>query len=148
MASDLGVILRSYLLTKSAVTDLVGQRIYADVLPQGATMPSVGIFIDDENYDHALDGLSGTVATRVRLECYATTRLVSNATAEAIVWCGIDQQKGRLTYTVTGTTYTADIRSVMVESGKRYFTEPDTTGGDSQRYVTTFDFVITYLKDA
>lgn len=148
MTTDIAVVTRSYMLTKTAITDLVGQRIYTDVLPQGATMPAVALFIDSEDYEHALDGLTGLVASRLRVECYAATRLVANAIAEAITWCGIDQQKGRLSYTVSGTTYGANIRSVMVETGKRYFTEPDNKGGDSERYVTTFDFMVTFLKEA
>ena len=148
MPTDIATVTRSYLLAKTVITDLVSQRIYTDVLPQPATMPAVALFIDSEDYEHALDGLTGLIASRIRVECYAATRLVSNAIAEAIIWCGIDTQKGRLSYVVSGTTYAANIRSVMVETGKRYFTEPDNKGGDSERYVTTFDLMVTFLKES
>ena len=136
--ADVNVAVRTYLLTKTAVTDIIGQRMYTDALPQGATSPAVVLSTVSESYDHALDGLGGIVQTRMQFECYASTRLVSLSIADAIIWCGIDQIKG---------TYSSiNIRSVMVEDGRRCFTDADTSGGDVQRYVTNFDLMVTYLR--
>lgn len=136
--ADVCVALRTYLLTKTAITDIVGQRIYADQLPQGATIPAVVMYIASESYDHALDGLAGMIHTRVQFECLADTRKISHAIADAIIWCGADQLKGL--------TNSIDFRSVMIEDGRRAYNDPDTSGGDQQRYVTTFDFMVHHLK--
>ena len=136
--ADVVVSTRTYLLTKTAITDIVGQRIYADKLPQKATLPALVLKIQSERYDHALDGLSGIVATRIQVECYADTRLTSNALADAVIWCGIDQIKG---------TYTdINIRGVMVEDGRRSYEDDETGGGDDARYVSQFDFQVHWLK--
>lgn len=129
---------RQYLLTKTVVTDLVSQRIYRKRLPQNATLPAATLRIISESYDHALDGLGGIVQTRIQIECYAASGEASCSLADAIIWCGIDQIKG---------TYTGvNIRSVMVEDGRREFEDEDVSGGDSQRHVTSFDLMVTFLK--
>lgn len=131
---------RTYLLTKTAITDLVGQRIYSARLPQSQSQTAncIVMRILSESYDHALDGLAGIVATRLSVECYATSSETSRAIADAIIWCGIDAIKG---------TYTSlNIRSVMVEDGRREYEEEDTSGGDAQRHVTSFDFMVHWLR--
>src|SRR5690606_17705565 len=101
-------------------------------------LPAAVLKIQSERYDHALDGLSGMVATRIQVECYATTRLVSNALADAVIWCGIDAIKG--TFTAT------NIRGVMVEDGRRSYEDDETGGGDDARYVSQFDLTVHWLK--
>lgn len=130
---------RTWLLGQSSITTLVGQRIYPDQLPQSnVTYPAVLLTILDERYEHDLGGLGGLVQTRLQCECYGTTRLSSLAVSDAIIWSGIDQLKG---------TYSSlKIRSVMVEEGRRCFVDADLKGGDAQRYVTNFDFQITWLR--
>lgn len=129
---------RQYLLTKTAVTDLVSQRIYQGRLPQNATTPAVVMSIISETYDHALDGLAGLVYTRVNVECYASSAETSRSVADAIIWCGIDAIKG---------TYTSlNIRGVSVEDGRREFEDEDTSGGDNQRHVTSFDLMVVFLR--
>lgn len=129
---------RAYLLTKSAVTDICGQRIYAQSLPQGATIPAVTMTTISESYDHDLVGLAGIVQTRIQFECLATTELVALQLADAIIWCGID--------TLKGLSSGINFRSVMVENGRRCYEDPDTTAGDEQRRVVNFDLLITYLR--
>lgn len=129
---------RQYLLTKTAVTDLVGQRIYQGRLPQSGTTPAVTLSIVSENYEHALEGLAGLVFTRIQVECYAATAEVSRSVADAIIWCGIDAIKG---------TYTSlSIRGVAVEDGRREFEDDDTSAGDNQRHVTSFDLMVSFAR--
>jgi hypothetical protein len=136
--ADVQVAVRAYLLTKTAITDIVGQRIYTDKLPQKATLPAVTMRIQSERYVHALAGLVGLVDTRLQMECYAATRLATNALCDAIIWSGIDAIKG---------TYSdLDIRGVMVEDGRRSFEDDDTAGGDDARYVSQFDLTVTWLR--
>lgn len=129
---------RQYLLTKTAVTDLVGQRIYQGRLPQtSTTLPAATLRIISENYDHALDGLAGLVHTRIQVECYGSTSESSRTAADAIIWSGIDAIQG--TYTST------NIRSVTVEDGRREFEDEDSSG-DDQRHVTSFDLMVIFAR--
>jgi hypothetical protein len=138
--ADVQVAIRNYLLTRTDVTDIVGQRIYTDKLPQKATLPALTMRIQSESHEHALRGLVGIVATRIQFEAYASTRLVTNELCEAVFWSGIDAIKG---------TYSGlDIRGVMVEDGRRSFEDDDTAGGDDARYVSQFDLTIHWVKGA
>jgi hypothetical protein len=91
-----------------------------------------------ESFDHDLRGLSGIVSTRIQFECFAITPETCRAVADSIVWSGIDAIKG----VYTGT----QIRSVMVEDGRREYEDEDTTGGDNQRHVVSFDLMVHWLK--
>lgn len=82
--SDLGAGIRTYLLTKSAVTTLVSSRIYPDVLPQNATFPAVVYVEFATDHEHQLSGAAGLYHQRMFLDCYASTRTAANSLAEAI----------------------------------------------------------------
>lgn len=136
---DVIISVRTYLLARPAVAALVGQRFYQKRLPQGvATLPAVTTRIISETFDHALSGLGGIVQTRINFECFGDTSAVARSVADSIIWSGIDTIKG----IYTGT----NIRSVMVEDGRREFEDEDTSGGDYQRHVCAFDFMVHWLK--
>jgi hypothetical protein len=130
--------IRQYMLGKTAITDLVGQRIEMKRLRQQATIPAVTMRLTSESYDHALDGLGGMVQSRISLECFGITSEVARSVADAIIWCGIDALKA--------TQNDLRIRSVMVEDGRREFEDEDTTGGDLQRHVCSFDLMVHWLR--
>lgn len=101
-------------------------------------MPAVVLHINSESYEHVLAGLEGLVSARINVECYASTAESSRALADAIIWCGIDAIKG---------TYTSlSIRGVAVEDGRREFEDEDTSGGDNQRHVTSFDLKVVFAR--
>jgi len=138
VAGDVIKSVRKYLLTKTAVTDLVGQRIEAKRLRQGATIPAIVMRILSESFDHAIDGLAGMVSTRIQFECFAMIPETCRAVADSVIWSGIDQIKG---------VYDGvQIRSVMVEDGRREYEDEDTVGGDNQRQVVSFDLMVHWLK--
>lgn len=137
--ADVAVGLREYLLSKTAITDLVGlTRIYTDQLPQRATLPAIVLNQLFAVHDTQLSDLAGLAHARVQIECYAATRLVANSIVEAIRGCGIITQKG--------TTNGVDIRGVRIEEGMSYKDDAATDGSDEQRYVSVFDLVIDYTE--
>jgi hypothetical protein len=136
--ADVVKSVRQYLLTKTAITDLVGQRIETKRLRQGATIPAITMRVISETYDHALDGLGGIVQTRINFECYAALSETARSVADAVIWCGIDAIKGSYS--------SLQIRSVMVEDGRREFEDEDTSGGDNQRQVCSFDLMVHWLR--
>ena len=136
--ADVVKAVRQYLLTKTAITDLISQRLYQYRLPQGATIPAATLSIISESYDHALEGLAGLVMTRLQVQCFGSSAETSRQVSDAIIWCGIDQ--------LQGVTNSIDFRSVMVEDGRREFEDEDTAGGDIQRHVTSFDLMVYFLR--
>lgn len=136
--ADIAIGVRGYLLGKTAITDLVGQRIYTDALPQSATLPAIVMSKLYTQHDHELSDLAGLAHSRLQFECYASTRLVSNAVAEAIRACGVVAFKG--------STNGVDIRGVRVEEGMSYQDDPPTDGSDERRYVSVIDLTIDFTE--
>lgn len=81
--------LRTVLLTLSAVTDVVGTRIYPDVFPQTAfsadlTTPAILIEVDNEESSNDLSGTSDRRFGEVTITCRATTHAAASALAESV----------------------------------------------------------------
>lgn len=136
--ADILQSVRSYMLTKTAITSLVGQRIYFVRRPQKSSVPSVTLFKSSEDHNHKLSTRSGIVWTRIQIECFSSLYVTSAELAEAIYKCGIDS--------VRGITHGVDIRGVQVEDGRRDYTLDDQNGGDDHIYVSQFDLRICYLE--
>lgn len=136
--ADVTTAVRAYLLSKTPITDIIGQRLYTDALPQRATMPAAVMNKLFTMHEHALSDFAGLAHARIQVECYADSRLAANALCEAMRTSGIVTQKG-----VTGGV---DIRGARVEEGMSYKTDPPTDGSDESRYVSVLDFVIDYTE--
>lgn len=136
--ADVVSAVRSFLLGRSAVTDVIGQRMYLDVLKQKATLPAATIYKTSEEHDHLISRRSGFVKTRLKIECFSLSRLTSNALAEAIYKSGIDELKG--------TSSGVNIRGVVIDDGQRNYTIQDADGGDDHIYVTQFDISVSYQE--
>jgi len=130
---------RSYLLTKTVITDFVGlTRIHLHQLKQSATLPAIVMTRLFTTHEHDLSDLSGLAHARLQFECYASTQLVADSLARAIKGCGIVTQKGL--------TNGLDIRGVRVEEGLSDKDEAPTDGGNEYRYFTVIDLVIDYTE--
>ena len=136
--ADVVSAVRTYLLSRSAVTDVIGQRLYLDVLKQNATLPAATISKVSESHSHTISNRSGFVQTRLQIECYSKQRLTTDSLAEAIYKSGIAAVKG--------TTNGVNIRGVMVEDGRRNEIIFDARGGDDHTYTTQFDLMVSYLE--
>lgn len=136
--ADVAIAIRTFLLGKSAITDIVSQRIYTDVLPQSATLPAITMRKVSTTHDHQLGDLAGLAHTRLTFDCYASTRKVANQIAEAIRQSGIMTQKG----TLTG----VDVRGVRIDTGQENFVDFPSDGHDDYRYITSIDFVIDFTE--
>jgi len=138
--ADVIKTIRNYLLTKTAITDLIGQRIYASRIPQSTsqTQSCVTIAVLSEIYEHSIDGLSGIVQTRLIFDCFASTAELARSIADSIIWSDMDKLKGVYT--------NLNIRSVMMDDGRREYVNEDVAGGDNQRHVVTFDIMVFWLR--
>lgn len=137
VADVLGAV-RTYLLSRSSITDVIGQRMYFQRRPQKAALPAATIARVSEDHDHLLSNRSGFVKTRLQIECFSGQQVVTEALAEAIYKSGVAALKG--------TTNGIDIRGVTVEDGRRDYTLDDPNGGDDHTYVTQFDLMVSYKE--
>lgn len=136
----------TYLLSKSAITTLIGvgaaARLWPSQLPQhyDVEQGSAVVFeIISGDDTHTLSDRSGNVEARVQIATYAKYHKDAMALARSIKNCGIT--------TLKGVSSGVDFRSVRVEQGIRsYANEQPTDGTDSWRYLAEFDFVISYLE--
>lgn len=76
--------LRALLISTAGVTALVGQRIAADRIEQGAARPFIVFTRTGTERERTLDG--GVAATRVALlvQCWADTRVQAEQVADAV----------------------------------------------------------------
>lgn len=136
--ADVMVGVRGYLLSRTAITELVGQRIYTDIMPQNATLPAVAFSKRTTRHERTLSGFAGIAHCRLQFDCYAATRLQANYIAEAIRASGIIRVKGM--------TFGVDIRGARVEDGQRNEVEYSNENSDDHRYVTSLDLEIDYSE--
>lgn len=136
--ADVAFAVRAFLLSKTAVTDAVGQRIYTDQLPEKATLPAIVMFKRYTNHEHQLSDLAGLATCYIQFECYASTRTVANQNADIILDSGIMTQKG---------TYSSvDIRGVRVSIGQSNEVIVPSDGSDERHYVTVIELEIDYTE--
>ena len=129
---------RGYLLSKTAITNVVGQRIYTDIMPQNATLPAIAFRKIPTRHEHTLSGCAGIAHCRLQFDCYAATRLQANDIAESIRTTGIVEIKG--------VTFGCDIRGARVEQGQRNEIEYSKEDSDDHRYVPSLDLEVSYSE--
>ncbi len=81
--------LRTYLLTITAITNIVADRVYPIILPQEPTLPAISIH-NVGTVPIYLQGQRPVAATtRMQIDCYAsdaiTAKLLSKAVGEALI---------------------------------------------------------------
>lgn len=137
--------IRNYLLTKSAVTDLLGTGDSARIRPSVVDQdwrPSQGPFVTYEQIssdeEHTLTDRVGFVQTRFQFTAYASSAVSANATARAIKNCGIA--------TIKGTYSSVSIRGTVIESGLRTSVEKLNDGSANYIHLAEFDLMVSYLE--
>jgi hypothetical protein len=141
--SDIVTGLRTYLLTKSDVTDLVDARIFPGALPQLDPVtelppePPMIVLIDisGESIEH-LTGGSGVRTTRVQVDCYATTHMAANNLREQV----------RANTPISTAAMGDETIEDMSHEAFYTRTEPDTAGSDNPWHVHSIDFMISHTE--
>ncbi len=121
--------IRTYMLTRTAITDLISTRIYAQKLPEAATFPSLvyNRISSTRNYSHSGD--SNMTSPRIQYSCFAETYEEAKDLAEQIV----SEMSG-----FKGTAGSSTIYSTFVEN------ELDLIDPESKLYFIPVDLMITY----
>jgi hypothetical protein len=131
--ADLGVAIRTHLLTKSAVTDLVGTRIYPAVFPEGVTFPAVRYTMVSQFRESVVSGNSGIVEAGVQVDTYAATHIQSNQIGEAI--------RDAL-QNFSGSAGTVHVWSVTVTGGSELYETPlDADDEGLYRVINDYQFM-------
>lgn len=136
--ADVAIAIRTWLLQKTDLTSVVGQRIYTDILPQNPVLPAVTFSKLFTFHDHTISNLAGVAHTRFQFDCYAKTRAAANQIAEIIRATGI--------VGLRGLTSGVEILGVRLEEGQRNFVDYPRDDSDDHRYVTNFDLVIDFAE--
>jgi hypothetical protein len=136
--SAIGDAVRTKLLSYSAVTTLISQRMYTDVLPERATLPAVLFYVTSTEREHYLEGVTKAAHARIMFECYAATRTTAGAISKAIRETGIDSFAG----TVSGYAF----QGCDFEDGDEYMQDPPTDGNQAHRYIVSFQMLVHYQE--
>lgn len=132
---SLGDDVRTYLMSKAAITSLIGTRMYGFKMPQkNNTFPCVVYNQISQNPAHVLSGAADYNETRLQFDCYGTSSISANAVAEALR----NQLQG------FPTTASSSMGSSTVTScqflGARSLYEPPQDNSDVGLYRTSADY--------
>ena len=129
----IGADVRTYLLTKSAVTSVLGTRIFPNVIPlKNTTWPCVVYGIVSQAPAHHLTGGAGYAWTRIQLDVYATGPVSRDALVEILR----DELQG-----FSGTMGSSTVSAVKYENSLDLY-EPPTDSSDVGLYRNTTDYWI------
>jgi len=76
--------LRTFLLADAGVTALVVDRVYSDVLTQGATLPAIVLTLVGGVSIYSTTGLSGLASPKVQVDVYAANPAGRHALADLV----------------------------------------------------------------
>jgi len=82
--AGIGTGIRTYLLTVTAVTDIVSSRIRPDALIQNETFPAIVIDETNSDHEHTISGGGGIVTSQMTVACYSETRLAAENLGEKV----------------------------------------------------------------
>lgn len=138
MAGDivnLGEAVRTLLLEKQTIVDMVGTTVCNDHLPQTTQPPAIVYSIISELANDCFDGPLGFDAARVQVDCYGKSRPESNELWQLV--------RGTLAG-FRGVVADTFIKSVTQAGGQYYATDRAEAGTDQHRYRTIQDFFVYY----
>jgi RNase P/RNase MRP subunit POP5 len=119
----------------SAVTALVGQRVYPEQLPQKPTLPAITYSQVSAVRVRDLSGPAGKARRRISFSCWATTHDMAHQVADALRQ-SIDPFYGDM--------HGASIHSIILENEFDLFEEETGTVG---LYRVIQDYIIAHLED-
>ena len=137
MAVDVSLAIMRLLESKSEITALVGNKIYANRLPQNAETPSIVLWVVTETPHMHLEGAVGMDQALFQFDSNAKTQWQANELAWTI-WTVLDGFQG--------ISDSVEIKGVDRSSGLRYGTDRVEAGSDQYRFVTSQDLLITYCS--
>lgn len=81
MSGDVNIILRTYLLTKTSLTDIVDQRVFCPSLPEGTTLPALGLFVRGGDSNAKTKKI---ISPSFQFDCWGTSYLEARSVYKAL----------------------------------------------------------------
>jgi hypothetical protein len=122
--------IRTYLLTITGVTNLVGTRIRPDALIENETWPAIVLTETSTEHIHTLNRSAGFAESDIDVACFSDTRLEAESVAEAVR----DAMQGYI-----GAAGSETIKSCRLDSRNSVYLTPD-DGSDAGIYMTSLSF--------
>src|SRR5512139_2220419 len=94
--STIGEVVVERLLGVTAVTDLIGARLYPSVIPQDVAMPAVAYQLIDSQHVSSRSGISHLARSLYQFTCEAETYAGADALADAVRGCWHDYRNATL----------------------------------------------------
>jgi hypothetical protein len=138
MASTIGKALRAKLLSYSAVSTLIGTRMYPSALMQGCTLPAVVYTKLSTQREHSMSDVTKLSHTTYQIDCYSNDKDDADTVSKTI------QDSGIVAY--RGTTEGIVFCGVEIPSGEYDGDESPTDGNQEHRYITSFDLQVHYQE--
>jgi hypothetical protein len=139
--ASIGKEIEKYLAANAGVAALVGTRIYPVVLPQpynysqGAAL-TYRVLSRPSN--HLINGIDGICRARIEFSAFSSLYELSEQVADAVRQSGLPG--------FVGLMGDKQIESVQLSDGGDTYDESPNDGGQSHRYVTVFDYLVTYQE--
>lgn len=137
--NDIGEALRTYLAADANVAAIVTSRIYADVLPQSATLPAVAYWLSSTDTMESLNAITDVASASFTVDCFAATRAAVVTLAETVRLV-LQANTARTAWgsmTVLGCSFAAGIS---------YDFDAAETGSDQRRWRATQDVQVFYRQ--
>lgn len=142
---SLSTDIRRLLLSKSAITSLVGTRVYPHHIPQANSVyPCITYAVVSNDSAHHLQGGAGYAAKRLQIDVYAKTETSRDAVVEAVR----NQLQGFPAAGTSGTIGAGTVVTSITYKNSRDVYEPDQVGGDVGYYRNIMDFWIRFQESA
>ena len=125
---------RTYVIGDTGVAALIGTRMYPTNLPQACTLPAVTYHVISRTHEPTLKGVAAAGTMRVQFDCWAETRLASDAVGDAIV--ARLKVLAALGPTTIGSA--TKCNDVAIE-GPRHDSNPPPDGSDEWEYCCSLD---------
>ena len=137
--------IRRLLLSKSAITSLVGNRVSPSYVPQkNRVYPSITYSLVSNNSAHHLQGGAGYAERRLQIDVFAVSETSRDAVVEAIR----NQLQGFPAAGTSGTIGAGTVVTSIVYMGSRDLYEPDQVGADTGYFWNSTDYWIRFQEAA
>jgi len=131
--------LYSRLAGTTAVTTLVGTRIFPNFAPPDATLPYIVYSVVSQGHDHYIGAAAGRATPRVQLDVYDAT-LLSCETIANVLRTNLDGFSGTL-----GSSDTVECTLCMLDNEIDLY-EPPAAGENVGTYHIAQDYLIHYVE--
>ena len=127
-----GSNIRTYLLTKSAITDVIGTRLRPDILAQSDTLPAMTYTEMYTNHFYTIDAAAGIENCMLEIMVYSETRTQADSLADLVR----QQLQG-----YRGTAGSGEVISCKLDDTGHGYEQP-TDDSDNGKYISGLRFDI------